>query len=93
MFNTSDEEKVVLIHLILETSANVFFNMIYPIMSQFGEHYYFKKHSEADVKHEKMANDLLINLSPAQYQRLIEIQSQGWAIMFAALDRIAELAI
>jgi hypothetical protein len=93
MFNTNDEEKAVLIHLILETSANVFFNMIAPIMSQFGDYHYFKKHADADDKHEKMSHHLLIGLSTAQYKRLIEIQSQGWAIMLTALDRIAELAL
>jgi hypothetical protein len=92
MFNTNDEEKIVLVHIVLETGANIFFTDASSVMSQFGEHDYFKKHAEEDENHEKMGRDLLIGLNATQYRRLIEVQAQGWKILLTALNRIAELA-
>lgn len=92
MLNTNDEEKIILVHLVLESSGTVFFNAACPIMQQYGHQHYFVVHSIADVHHEKMGRELLEGLSPARYERLMEVQVQGWSIMIAACNRIAALA-
>lgn len=93
MFNSCDEEKVVLVHLVLETSANIFFQAAYPIMQRY-EHgkNYFREHSEADEKHQNMGDKFLQELSPPMYKRLMEIQFQGWNMLLAVCDRIAILS-
>jgi len=91
MFNTTDEEKVVLVHLVLETSASIFFQTAFDIMKEHSTIEYFRIHSEADEKHEHMGKELLQNLSAKQYKKLIEIQFQGWEMIMAACDRIAVL--
>lgn len=92
MFNTNDEEKTVLIHLVLEASAQIFFGAAYPIMSRYGQVNYFKEHVGADEKHEKMGEQLLNGLSVSAYQRLFEVQSQGWSVILTACNRIAALS-
>jgi hypothetical protein len=92
MFNTGDEGKVVLIHLVLESSGTIFFQTAHPIMQQFGNYDYFRVHCEADEQHEKMGRELLEGLSSTMYSRLLEIQSQGWSVMIAACNRMAALA-
>jgi hypothetical protein len=86
-----EDEKTVLVHLVLEASANVFFHKAHKIMQQYGETDYFKIHSELDEEHEHMGKELLTSLSPEKYQRLFEIQQQGWDVLNAVCDRIAQL--
>lgn len=91
MFTLDEEEKTVLVHLVLETSANIFFQEAHKVMHTYDETDYFKIHSEADEKHEKMGISLLQNLSPKKYARLLEVQQQGWDVLTATCNRIAEL--
>ncbi len=91
MFTLDQEEKTVLLHLVMETSANIFFQEAHKIMQKYSETNYFKIHSEADEKHEKMGIELLQNLSSEKYQRLLEIQYQGWDMLNAVCDRMATL--
>lgn len=91
MLTLDNEEKTLLVHLVLETSANIFFHEAHKIMDRYGETDYFNIHSEIDEEHEKMGMELLEGLSQNKYKRLSEIQSQGWDVLFAACDRIAEL--
>lgn len=93
MLVLDNEEKTVLIHLVLETSANVFFREAHKVVGQYGETDYFETHSEADEKHEKMGHVLLENLSPEKYARLLDVQKQGWDVLNAACRRIAEIAM
>lgn len=92
MMTTNDEEKTVLIHLVFETSGSIFFQAAYQIMQQYYSTEYFKVHSAADEEHEKMGMELLKNLTPETYKRLLEIQNQGWQMMITACNRIATLA-
>lgn len=91
MLTLNDEEKTVLIHLVLEASANVFFHMAHKVMQNYGETNYFEIHSELDERHEHMGFELLTNLPSEKYQRLFEIQKQGWSMLNAVCDRIAQI--
>lgn len=91
MFNSSEEEKIVLVHLVLETSANIFFKEAHNVMHKYHETDYFYIHSEVDEKHEDMGREFLENLTTNQYQRLYEIQCQGWDMLNTICARIAFL--
>jgi len=91
MFTLDNEEKAVLVHLVLESSANMFFQRASKAMQKYGEINYFKVHAEVDEKHEKMATGMLKNLSKEKYARLLEVQAQGWDVLNAVCTRIAEL--
>ena len=92
MFTLDNEEKAVLVHLVLEASANIFFKKALPVMKKYGDTDYFQIHSEVDADHENMATDLLKNLSAEKYKRLMEIQQQGWDVLNAVGDRIVNLS-
>lgn len=93
MLMSDNEDKVVLVHLVLETSANIFFQEAQPIMEIYKETSYFETHAEIDASHEDMGKELLDGLSEKKYLRLFEIQRQGWDMMNAASNRMAELAM
>lgn len=92
MFTTNDEEKIVLIHFVLETSGSIFFKTAHHIMEKYMMTEYFKIHSVADEHHEQMGIDLLKNLPSAKYEQLMTLQKQAWSIFMAASDRIAMIA-
>ena len=91
MFTLDEEEKTVLVHLVLETSAQLFFTRAHQVMEQYQETEYFKTHRDADEQHEQMGIDLLKELTVEKYQRLQKILSQGWAILNTACNQIALL--
>lgn len=92
MFTLDQEEKTVLLHLVLEASANIFFQEAHKVMTAYAETDYFKVHSECDAKHEKMGIKLLENLTNEKYQRLLEVQFKGWDMLNVVCNRIAALS-
>ncbi len=93
MFTLDNEEKTVLIHLVLEASANIFFSAAHEVMRRYGETDYFEVHAEEDVRHEQMGTDLLDSLSSKKYINLMTVQQQGWEMLNAACDQIARLSL
>lgn len=93
MFVLSNEEKVVLIHLVLEASAHVFFSAAHKVMLQYQETNYFKIHADVDEEHEKMGVNLLEDISLDKLEGLLLIQKQAWDVLNTTCDRIAELVI
>lgn len=91
MLAMDNDEKTVVVHLVLESSANVFFAAADKVMQSFGETKYFHIHADLDEGHEQMGIDLIRDLTPARYLRLIEVQRQAWDILNAACNRMAEL--
>ncbi len=92
MFTLDNADKTVLVHLVLESSANLFFKEAHRVMSHYGETNYFKIHCDADEHHEAMGFALLKDLRPQDYQHLFEVQRQGWDVLYTACARIADLA-
>jgi len=92
MLTLDNTEKALLVHLVLEVSANLFCSKANARLQKYGETDYFKEHAEADQHHEKMGTELLVDLSEKQYQRLLEVQQQGWSMMDAASKQMATLA-
>lgn len=93
MFTLDNEEKTLIVHLVLETSANIFFRAAHKVMEKYQETSYFEIHSVADEKHEAMGKFLLEGLSKQKYQRLSELLLQSWDVLNAACNRIAELTL
>lgn len=91
MFTLNDEERHLLVHLVLEASAAIFFQEADNLMQRYNETDYFSVHNELDSGHEKLGIDLLSDLPPRKYKRLLTVQMQGWAIVNVACDRIAFL--
>ncbi len=93
MLTADNIEKTVLMHLVLEASADVFFTAANKVMRYYGETEYFGIHATVDQHHATMGNELLANLSAQEYQRLYEILKQGWLVLIAACNRIAALSV
>lgn len=89
MLTLNDEERHLLVHLVLEASAAIFFREADAVMQHFKETDYFSIHNELDEEHEKLGIDLLYDLPPRKYERLLSVQKQGWAILNTACERIA----
>lgn len=91
MITLDNYEKTLLIHLVLEESANIFFVKANEIMLRYKETDYFKIHAEVDDEHAAMGIGLLKDLTKSQYLNLTIIQQQGWDVLNVVCNRIAEL--
>jgi len=93
MHSYSDIERLVLVHFVLEGSANTFHHVAHPIMQSFQETKHFEVHSIEDDNHMNMGLELLTNLYHATYNRLVQVLKESWAMMNALCDRMAELSL
>lgn len=93
MFTLDNDQKSVLIHLVLESSANIFFTAAFQIMNKHYDTDYFIKHANLDEGHEEMGIELIRGVSLQRKADLFLIQEQGWEMMNQACNRIAQLAI
>lgn len=91
MFTLDNAGKTFLMHFVLESSANVFFQKAHKVMKAHNETAYFAIHSELDAEHEMMGAELLKHLSNAEYHELFTLQKQGWGMINAICDHIAYL--
>lgn len=91
MLVMDNDEKVISVHLVLESSANIFFTEANQVMKAYGETDYFAIHSEVDSDHEQMGINLLQSLPACRYQRLMEVQAQCWDMLNTACNRMAIL--
>lgn len=92
MLQLDDVEKTVLVHLVLEGSATVFHNVAHPIMDAFNETKHFEVHNTEDGDHLAMGFDLLRGLDRGTYERLAQVQREGWDMLNALCTRMATLA-
>jgi hypothetical protein len=93
MFTFNDEQKTLLVHMVLETSANIFFSVANTTVCQHEPIQYLTVH-EIDVKHEQMGRDLIVKaISQDKLEKLFLIQQQGWGVLNAACNRMLELVL
>lgn len=92
MLTLDNYEKTLLIHLVLEESANIFFVEANNVMLKYKETDYFAVHAEVDSHHSTMGISLLKDLTSLQYANLAIIQQQGWDMLNVVCKRIAELS-
>lgn len=93
MFHASEDEKTILVHLVLERSAALFFRQAHKTMTQYGETSYFEIHATADEEHEKMGLETICNQTGAARERLFLAQQQGWDMMYTIGDQITKIVL
>lgn len=93
MFTLNNAEKTILVHLVLEASAHLFFIEAHKVMAKYAETDYFKIHAIADEHHEAMGLDLLEGLRESEYQSLLDTQKQGWGVLNSVCERMAEIVV
>lgn len=93
MFTSDNDEKIVIVNLVLESSANIFFQEAHKVMSKFQETEYFAKHAELDQAHEELGLELLDNLSDKKLSQMATLQSQAWDILITLCNRIAKIVL
>ena len=89
VLSLSEEEKIVLVHLVIEASATVFYESIpfFIAKSSFcAEH--FAIHQKLDESHENLGNSLLEGLDTRIYERLSIIQKEGWDMIGQVFERM-----
>lgn len=89
----SDAEKVVLIHLVVEASATFFYKHLGPAMAATDAKEHFDSHKIADDAHVEMGYAFLRKFPLDNWERLFEIQRQGWAMLMAVMGRIGDLVV
>lgn len=94
MFSLDEMEKLVLVHLVVEASATLFYTNLPESITKSGAYFeHFKIHSEIDTSHEQMGLEHLKNLDNRFYQRLYTVQSEGWSMLNSLFERMTQLLI
>lgn len=91
MMTLGDSERTVLVHLVVESCATIFYEKLGAIFlncEKSGKH--FKTHTHLDHEHEQMGIDLLKRLN-INDSALLAIQKKGWNIIEALFTRLADI--
>ena len=90
MMTLGDSERAVLVHLVIESCATIFYEKLGSIFFNHKAAKHFKTHMHLDPEHEQMGIDLLkqININDSS---LLTIQKKGWDMMDALFTRLAEI--
>lgn len=86
-------EQVVMVNLVLESGANIFYEATKSAIDPENKYDYFAAHKEVDCEHEKMGIEHLAELPERQVTRLLEVLEDSWAMTNALLQRIGELVV
>lgn len=84
-------ERIVLIHLVIENCATVFYEVTTPIFNSQNSAEHFKHHSVHDNSHAELGLSVLEGLSPREYKGLSVIQEKGWKTLISLFERMADL--
>ncbi|MFN7097364.1 MAG: cupin domain-containing protein, partial [Gammaproteobacteria bacterium] len=94
MLHIDNLEKVVLVHLVLETSACVFYSNMRYVNSDYKSNSHVDIHvTDIDDAHAKLGMELLKSINKKQFDSLSLIQQQGWKMLNAVFNRIAALVL
>jgi hypothetical protein len=88
---TLDNAGKTVVNLVLETSGYHFHNLAKPVFASADSSHYFELHAEADEGHMELGMDLLTDLHPDVYRRLLDILEDSWNMMETVTTRFAEL--
>jgi quercetin dioxygenase-like cupin family protein len=90
---TSDErEKLVLVHLVVEASATVFYQRAASLFDRPGAREHYAQHAQTvDNDHLQLGIEVLRQLPPEQLEGLRQVQQRGWESLQAMFGRIADL--
>jgi hypothetical protein len=93
MFSTSPLEQLVIVNCGIETAALVIYYYAIPALDPEKKSEFFRTHAIHDVHHQIMGHDLLKNLTSQEYERLIAILEDTWAILNALMARLCTLSL
>ncbi|AAU04046.1 hypothetical protein [Rickettsia typhi] len=90
MMTLGDSERAVLVHLVIESCATIFYEKLGSIFCNHKTSQHFKTHMQLDPEHEQMGIDLLKQININDISLLI-IQKKGWDMIDALFTRLAEI--
>lgn len=95
MLSADEAEKVVVIHMVVESSGHIFGEKTKEIFTHKKQIQasYFAIHSQADEDHSAMGFDYLQRRSPCEFPKLLETCRQAWDQMNLVHERIAMMAM
>ena len=91
MMTLGDKERAVLVHMVIESCATIFYEKLGSIFLNYqkvGKH--FKTHTHLDHEHEQMGIDLLKQQN-VNDPTLLAIQKKSWDMVEALFTRLAEI--
>jgi mannose-6-phosphate isomerase-like protein (cupin superfamily) len=86
----NEAERAVLVHLVLEGAATVFYTAMRTWFAQDPARAHFDVHTEVDARHVDIGVQALAQHGALDLARLGEIQTRGWDVMTAMFDRIVD---
>jgi quercetin dioxygenase-like cupin family protein len=86
--SVSDQERTVLIHLVLEAAASVFYEEMLEWFRGDIAAEHFNAHVTCDEGHVGIGVTALGRCEALDFARLFEVQARGWDVMKAMFDRI-----
>ncbi|HWB78835.1 MAG TPA: cupin domain-containing protein [Nannocystaceae bacterium] len=86
----SEPERAVLVHLVLEGAATVFYRSMRSWFATDAACAHFELHTHVDDHHVAMGIDALARHTALDLAQLTELQTRGWDVMIAMFDRIVE---
>ena len=84
-------EQVVLVHLVVEVSATIFYQQMTPYLTEALDH--FRQHAKQDDYHVEMGVEFLRQCQLGEGTSLFEVQARGWEMLNAMFGRIADLSL
>ncbi|MCL1124377.1 cupin domain-containing protein [Shewanella surugensis] len=94
MINGDEAEKIVVVHLVAESSGFLFGQATQAIFKKpVQEDSYFEVHAEFDEGHRDIGKPYLQRLSPAHFPKLMETCRQAWDQMTLINERFAAISI
>lgn len=88
-----DVERTVLMHLVVEGAATIFYRQMASHLLSDGTREHFEQHAGVDERHEKMALEALRATHLGDCAQLEVVVQKGWAMMRALLARMGALAL
>jgi len=91
MMTLGDIERTVLIHMVIESCATIFYEKLGAVFLTYDKaKKHFKTHNHLDHEHEQIGIDLLMKQN-INDSALLDIQKKGWNMMEALFTRLAEI--
>lgn len=95
MLSYDNIEKIILVHLVVEASACIFYKNAASIMDvdKFKSKHFEMHFSDIDTFHVTMGVDLLKKEGVLDFSKLLVVQAQGWEMLNSVFTRIAQLVL
>lgn len=87
---SSEAERAVLVHLVLEAAATVFYTAMRAWFTEDPAAAHFDEHTEVDARHVDLGIEALARHGALDLAKLAEVQARGWDVMNAMFDRIVD---